>query len=140
MRGPACRRRGPRGIREPRRDRLWARATYPAPMLGWLTRWRAHPPVPMVLYTRPGCHLCEEMKREIARARLRRPYSLTEVDIDSDPALAAEHGQSIPVLTIGGRKAFKARLNAAELERKFERLAAEHERAAELARALEGEG
>jgi hypothetical protein len=80
-------------------------------------------PVELVLYTRPGCHLCDEMKAEIARASLPR-YELREVNIDTDPALVERFGQSIPVLAIGGHVAFKARLTRAELERKFARLAA----------------
>lgn len=94
------------------------------------------PPVPMVLYTRPGCGLCEEMVEEIRRARPGRPWSLTEVDIDGDPELERRHGTSIPVLWIGGRLAFKGRLTAAELERKFARLAGEWDRARELAEGL----
>lgn len=76
--------------------------------------------------------MCEVMKDEIVRARLRRAYSLTEVNIDQDPELARQHGESIPVLLIGGRTAFKGRLTAGELERKFARLAEEWERAREL--------
>ena len=98
-------------------------------MLGWLKRKRARmAPVPMVLYTRAGCHLCDVMKAEIGRARLGRPFALEEVDIGGDPELEREHGRSIPVLAIGGRTAFKGRLERGELERKFARLAAEWER------------
>jgi hypothetical protein len=74
----------------------------------------------LVLYTRPGCHLCELMKEEIARARL-EVCTLEEVDVDTDPALAAEHGRSIPVLEIDGRAAFKGRCTAEELRRKVSR-------------------
>jgi hypothetical protein len=80
-------------------------------------------PVPLVLYSRPGCHLCEVMKAEIARARLSRPYRLEERSIDDDEELRERWKHSIPVLEIGGRIAFKGRLDAPELERKFERLA-----------------
>ena len=83
----------------------------------------------LVLYSRPGCHLCELMKAELARARPSRPYRLTEVNIDLDPALVERFGRSIPVLEIAGRVAFKTKLGAAEFERKLERLAAEAERA-----------
>ena len=79
--------------------------------------------MPVVLYTRAGCHLCEVMKAELRAARL-PPYELREVDIAGDPALEAEHGRSIPVLEIGGRKAFKGRLDRDALPRKFARLAA----------------
>ena len=88
-------------------------------------------PVPLVLYSRPGCHLCEVMKAQITRARLSRPYRLDEVNIDGDPELYQRWGRSIPVLSIGGRVAFKAKLDSGQFERKFERLAAEWERSRE---------
>jgi glutaredoxin len=79
------------------------------------------PDVELVLYTRAGCHLCDEMKREIARADAAVLDDLREVDVDSDPALAARHGQSVPVLAIDGRVAFKVRLTAEDFARKLER-------------------
>jgi hypothetical protein len=78
----------------------------------------------LVLYTRAGCHLCDEMKLEIdrmGRAGRGGDIALREVDIDSDPALAERYGRSIPVLAIDGRVAFKGRLTARELARKLER-------------------
>ena len=79
----------------------------------------------MVLYTRPGCCLCDLMKAELERARTRREWRLVEVNIEGDPELLERHGESIPVLEIAGRAAFKGRMSAAEFERKFERRAAE---------------
>ena len=78
-------------------------------------------PIPMTLYTRRDCHLCEEMKAEIARARVDEPYELEEVDIDTDPELVRAYDRSVPVLAIAGRVAFKGRLTAEELERKVAR-------------------
>ena len=92
-----------------------------------LRRRRPDAPVRVVLYTRSGCHLCDEMKAEIARARPRTPFALVEVDVDGDPELARRHGLSVPVLEIAGRVAFKARLRAADFERKLERRAREGE-------------
>ena len=87
-------------------------------------RNRADPgdPVELVLYTRPGCHLCDEMKAELerARSRVRRPFRIREVDIESDEALEERYGQSIPVLEIAGSAAFKGRLTAEDFERKLE--------------------
>ena len=74
-----------------------------------------------MLYTRADCHLCDEMKAEIARAKLGARCSLREIDVDSDPALVELYGRSVPVLAIGGRAAFKGRLSAEELRRKVER-------------------
>jgi thioredoxin-like negative regulator of GroEL len=83
----------------------------------------------LVLYSRPGCHLCDEMKAEIARARLGSSCALAEVDVDSDPVLAGRFGLSIPVLELEGRPLFKGRCTAAELERKVERARRERETA-----------
>jgi len=84
--------------------------------------FRRAEPIELVLFSRPGCHLCEEMKVEIRRAKTRRATVLSEVNIESDPDLERQYGQSIPVLTINGRLAFKGRLTTAEFERKFARL------------------
>jgi len=82
---------------------------------------KREPPLELVLYTRQGCHLCDEMLAEIGRARLAGRVALREIDVDSDPALAERYGRSIPVLEIAGRPAFKGRLTAADLARKVER-------------------
>lgn len=74
-----------------------------------------------MLYTKRDCPLCDEMKRELARARARFPLELEEVDIERDPELLRRHGRSIPVLEIAGRVAFKGRLQAADLERRLAR-------------------
>jgi glutaredoxin len=80
--------------------------------------------IALTLYSRPGCHLCEEMK-EIAYPVVRElGCTLTEVDISSDPALEARYGTEIPVLLVNDRKAFKYRLTERELRK---RLRAEEE-------------
>jgi len=76
----------------------------------------------VVLYTRPGCHLCDEAKREILAAGVAEEYNLVEVNIDADPALAARYGWDIPVVSINGVVAFKHRLTAAEFRRELQRL------------------
>lgn len=79
-------------------------------------------PIVLTLYSRPGCHLCDEMK-EIARPVARElGCMVTEVDISGDPDLEARYGTEIPVLLVNGRKAFKYRLTERELR---QRLAAE---------------
>lgn len=75
----------------------------------------------VLLYTRPGCHLCEEAKREIAAAGCAELYELEEINIDDDPALAERYGWEIPVVTINGIKAFKHRLTAVEFKSRLRR-------------------
>ncbi|HWS56141.1 MAG TPA: glutaredoxin family protein [Pyrinomonadaceae bacterium] len=71
----------------------------------------------VVLYTKPGCHLCEEAKSEIARAGLRHLYTFEEIDILSDPELQRRYGTDIPVVVINGAHAFKHRLTAEEFRK-----------------------
>jgi hypothetical protein len=76
------------------------------------------------LYSRPGCHLCEEMKAVIGTVTEGYEVAIEEVDISRDPALEAEFGSEIPVLFVNDRKAFKYRLTAAALRRRLQREAA----------------
>jgi Glutaredoxin-like domain (DUF836) len=46
-------------------------------------------PLDVTLYTRPGCHLCEEAKAQIDPLLRRAGARLHEVNIDADPALQA---------------------------------------------------
>ena len=62
------------------------------------------------LYTRPGCHLCDEAKREMEAAGCRDLYELEEIDVDSDPELRRRYGWDVPVVTVNGALAFKHRL------------------------------
>ena len=66
--------------------------------------------IALTLYSRPGCHLCDEMKTVIARVAARVPIALEEIDISSDPALEERYGLEIPVLLVEGKKAAKYRL------------------------------
>ena len=86
-------------------------------------------PVPLTLYSKPGCHLCEVMRSELERARVSRPFRITECNIEDDPQLQQRFGLSIPVLEIGGRVAFKGKLDARAFAEKFERLAVEWDHA-----------
>jgi glutaredoxin len=76
----------------------------------------------VILYTRPGCHLCEEVKREMLAAGCADEYMLEEVNIDTDPALLERYGWEIPVVLINNVKAFKYKLTADEFKRKLRRL------------------
>ena len=103
-------------------------------MLGWLFGRRALDPVPLVLYARRDSPAARDMREEIERARLSWPYSLTEIDVSRDPELLARFHRSLPVLWIGGQKAFEGRMNAGDFTRKFEELARRWWRARSLAR------
>lgn len=73
----------------------------------------------MTLYSRPGCHLCDEMKAVVERVAQSVPLTLDIVEITTDPQLAARYGLEIPVLLIEGKIAAKYRISEAELTRKL---------------------
>ena len=75
----------------------------------------------LLLYTRKDCCLCQEMKATLSQAARRVSFALEEIDIDTSPGLQAEYGNDVPVLFINGRKAFKHRLTARELEKRLKR-------------------
>jgi glutaredoxin len=71
----------------------------------------------VIFYTRPGCYLCDEARREIARADCADLFTYEEVDIDSDPDLRRRYGWDIPVVLVNNTRAFKHRLTAEEFRR-----------------------
>jgi glutaredoxin len=52
----------------------------------------------VTLYTRPGCHLCDEAQALLRRAARGLDVTVAEVNIDEDPALRARYGERVPVL------------------------------------------
>ncbi|MFY9556855.1 MAG: glutaredoxin family protein [Blastocatellia bacterium] len=79
----------------------------------------------VIIYTRPGCHLCEDAKAAINASSCEGEFSLKEVNIDQDPALRAQYGSDIPVIFINGVKVFKHRVDPIEFKRKLRRLQGE---------------
>ena len=71
--------------------------------------------IELTIYSRPGCHLCDEMKTVVARVAQTIPLSLDEIDISTDPELEALYGLEIPVLMVEGKKAAKYRIAEEEL-------------------------
>ena len=61
----------------------------------------------LTIYSRPGCHLCDEMKAIVQRVARTMPISVEEIDISTNPALEAQYGLEIPVLMVDGKKAAK---------------------------------
>jgi uncharacterized membrane protein len=57
--------------------------------------------ITVTLYTRPGCHLCEQAKADLESLRDQYPHRLVEIDIESDPALLKKYMAEIPVIEAG---------------------------------------
>ena len=74
-------------------------------------RLAAAGPLDVTLYTRAGCHLCDEVKATLARLEPRGGFTWREVDVDSDPDLQQQFTDQVPVVFIDGKKAFKYRMD-----------------------------
>jgi glutaredoxin len=78
--------------------------------------------ITVTIYTRPGCHLCENAKQVIKSAG-GFDFVLEEVNIDEHPDLRDRYQYDIPVVLINGVKAFKHRVDAGQFQRKLRRFA-----------------
>jgi glutaredoxin len=74
--------------------------------------------VAVTLYGAPGCHLCDDAKEVLDRQRELLGFELEVVDISDDSELEARYREEIPVVLVAGRKAFKYRVDPAELARR----------------------
>jgi glutaredoxin len=83
------------------------------------TRLAAASPREVTLYTRPGCHLCEEAKTAIAPLLREFGAQLREVNIEKDAVLEERYGWDIPVIFIGSRKAAKHRVQVEQFRRQL---------------------
>lgn len=83
-------------------------------------RLAAAGPRDVTLYTRPGCHLCDEAKSTIAPLLHEFGASLREINIDADPVLKERYGWDIPVLYIGKKKVAKHRVQWEQFRRQLE--------------------
>ena len=66
----------------------------------------------VIIYSRPGCHLCDEARQAIEEAQCLDKYTLEEINIESDPDLLRRYQYDIPVITIDGVEVFKHRLTS----------------------------
>ncbi|HEU4511565.1 MAG TPA: glutaredoxin family protein [Nocardioidaceae bacterium] len=61
-------------------------------------------PPRVVLYGKPGCHLCDDAREIIAAVCAELGESYDEVDITSSEALMREYGEQIPVTFVDGEQ------------------------------------
>jgi glutaredoxin len=102
-------------------ERGWLRATE-APDTYARTedgRLQLAAPRDVTIYSRPGCHLCEEAKTQIAPLLKEFGARLTEINIDEDPELRARYDYDVPVIFLGSRKAAKHRVDVAQFRRQL---------------------
>ncbi len=76
-------------------------------------------PRDVTIYSRPGCHLCEEAKTQIAPLLEEFGAHLTEINIDEDAQLRARYDYDVPVIFLGAHKAAKHRVDLVQFRRQL---------------------
>ena len=69
----------------------------------------------LTLYSKPGCHLCEELRTLLDELQPEYGFVLEEIDIKRDPTLFARYRHDIPVLLMGGHEIARGRVIARDL-------------------------
>ena len=70
--------------------------------------------IDVILFSRPGCHLCEQAKADILDIQNQMPLNLVEINIEENPVLHKKYLADIPVVEIGTYH-LKAPFNRADL-------------------------
>ena len=84
-------------------------------LIGWQEVSMSKPHV--IVYSRPGCHLCDEAKAAITSAGCDDQFTLEEVNIESDEELLRKYKYDIPVIMIDGIERFIHRVDPSEFIR-----------------------
>jgi glutaredoxin len=59
-------------------------------------------PARVTVYSKPGCHLCEDAVEIVAKVCADLGTAYEEVDITTDPDLQRRYGEQIPVTLVDG--------------------------------------
>lgn len=76
----------------------------------------------VIVYSRPGCHLCDEAKAAILSAGCSDKFVLEEINIESDDELLRKYKYDIPVITIDGVESFIHRVDPSEFRTRITRI------------------
>jgi glutaredoxin len=76
--------------------------------------------IEVVVYSKPGCCLCHEVKAKLETLQASHAFNLREVNILEDPEAYRRFKEEIPVVFINGKKAFKYLFDENQFLKKLE--------------------
>ena len=76
----------------------------------------------VTLYTRPGCHLCDDARAALQALRSQHDFEIHEVDIETDDALHAAYLERIPVVALDGLEVYDYHVDEADLRTRLARV------------------
>ena len=69
----------------------------------------------VILYSKPGCHLCEPVEEVILAVRREREFEFEVRNIEDDPADFERYKHAIPVVVVDGREIARYKLSRMQL-------------------------
>lgn len=79
-------------------------------------------PIRVEIYSRPGCHLCDQARAAIEEVRGIYAMTFRTINVETSTDLENRYGTDIPVVFLNGEEAFRHRVDRTELERKLKAL------------------
>ncbi len=76
----------------------------------------------VILYSKAGCHLCDEAREHLEDLAADFPLDIAEIDIRRDPDLFERYRYRIPVVVVDGVERLEGRIEAADALDLIERL------------------
>ena len=76
--------------------------------------------IEVVVYSKPGCCLCDEVKAKLETLQASHAFNLRAVNILEDPEAYQKFEEEIPVVFINGEKAFEPLLDEKQFLKKLE--------------------
>ena len=73
----------------------------------------------VTLYSRPGCHLCDDARDVLRDLQAQAAFTIDEIDITSDDALHSRYLERIPVVALDGEELFDYEVDGAALLRRI---------------------
>lgn len=90
--------------------------------MGWFSRRKTagnSAPLQVVMYTRAGCHLCDEAWVLLEEMRAEYGFDLEAIEVDSKADLAGLYGERVPVVAVNGKERMWGKINRILLRRLF---------------------
>jgi glutaredoxin len=75
--------------------------------------------VVLLLYGKPDCHLCEELRAELDEMQPELGFTIEEIDITRDEALFERYRYEIPVLLMNGEEIGRGRIDPDVVRRRI---------------------
>ncbi len=76
----------------------------------------------VLVYSRPGCHLCADALRVLGPLAVELGFTLTEIDITTDDALHLRYLERIPVMVLDGEEISDFFVDEADLRSRIARI------------------